>query len=45
MNCSNFTNYLRETKILDYSSKQIQLLIETRGGEEFTGNGTGESDL
>lgn len=31
MNCSNFTNYLRETKILDYSSKQIQLLIETRG--------------
>lgn len=31
MNCSNFTNYLRETKILDYSSKQIQLLIERRG--------------
>ena len=31
MNCSNFTNYLRETKILDYSSKQIQLLIEDRG--------------
>ena len=31
MNYSNFTNYLRETKILDYSSKQIQLLIETRG--------------
>lgn len=31
MNCSNFTNYLRETKILDYSSKQIQLLIEGRG--------------
>lgn len=31
MNCSNFTNYLRETKILDYSSKQIQLLVEGRG--------------
>lgn len=31
MNCSNFTNYLRETKILDYSSEQIQLLIERRG--------------
>ncbi len=31
MNCLNFTNYLRETKILDYSSKQIQLLIERRG--------------
>ena len=31
MNCSNFTNYLRETKILDYSSEQIQLLVERRG--------------
>ena len=31
MNCSNFTNYLRETKILDYSSEQIQLLVEDRG--------------
>ena len=31
MNCSNCTNYLRETKILDYSSKQIQLLVEDRG--------------
>ena len=31
MNCSNCTNYLRETKILDYSSKQIQLLVEGRG--------------
>ena len=31
MNCSNCTNYLRETKILDYSSKQIQLLVESRG--------------
>ncbi len=31
MNCSNFTNYLRETKILDYSSEQIQLLVEGRG--------------
>ena len=31
MNCSNFTNYLRETKILDYSSEQIQLLVESRG--------------
>ena len=31
MNCSNFTNYLRETKILDYSSEQIQLRVEGRG--------------
>ena len=31
MNYSNFTNYLRETKILDYSSEQIQLLVEDRG--------------
>ena len=31
MNCSNFSDYLKETKMLDYSSKSIQLLIENRG--------------
>lgn len=31
MNCSNFSDYLKETKILDYSSEQIQLLVESRG--------------
>lgn len=36
MNCSNCTNYLRETKILDYSSEQIQLLVERRGWKNLS---------
>lgn len=31
MNYPNFSNYLKETRMLDYSSKSIQLLIENRG--------------
>lgn len=31
MNCSNFSDYLKETKMLDYSSQPIQSLIENRG--------------
>ena len=31
MNCSNFSDYLKETKMLDYSSKSLRLLIENRG--------------
>ena len=31
MNCLNFSDYLKETKMLDYSSKPVQLLIENRG--------------
>lgn len=31
MNCSNFSDYLQETKMLDYSSKSLRLLIENRG--------------
>ena len=31
MNCSNFSDYLKETKMLDYFSKSVQLLIENRG--------------
>ena len=31
MNSSNFSDYLKETKILDYSSKSLRLLIENRG--------------
>ena len=31
MKSPNFSNYLKETKMLDYSSKSLRLLIENRG--------------
>ena len=35
MNCPNFSNYLKETRILDYSSKSVQSLIENRGWKDL----------